>query len=64
MAAPVYGLSGMVGCISVSGPLARFTSDDVARMERPLLKEARELSSDLGGASYWHLLPEVPPSPA
>jgi len=50
IAAPIFSSGDtLVGALSLSGPKERFLSEDVARMKRPLLSAARELSDALGG---------------
>lgn len=49
IACPVFGLnSALLGCIAVSGPVARFTRAACARHLGPLRKAANELTYELG----------------
>ena len=53
VAAPVFGLDDeMVGAISVSGPLSRFTPERVERARTALLKAAGDLSQTLGSRIF------------
>ncbi len=53
VAAPIFGLDDeMVGAISVSGPLSRFTPERIARAQAALLKAAGDLSLTLGSRIF------------
>ena len=53
VAAPVFGLDDeMVGAISVSGPLSRFTPERVERAQASLIKGASDLSQALGSRIF------------
>lgn len=50
LAAPVFGASGeLVGALSLSGPLERFSGRAVKRMSKPLLAAAETATRSLGG---------------
>lgn len=50
IAAPVFDATGeAVAGISVSGPTARVSPDDMARMSRPVIEAARTLTLAIGG---------------
>lgn len=50
VAGPVYGPSGeLMGALSLSGPLERFTPSAVAHMKALLLKSCKEATERLGG---------------
>ncbi len=49
LAAPVFGPTGLLGALSLSGPDERFTDEAVARMQELLLKATAQLSVALGG---------------
>jgi DNA-binding IclR family transcriptional regulator len=52
VAVPVFGLSqGLVGALSISGPIARFTETSVDLVTKSLLDAARQLTERLGGDS-------------
>ena len=49
-AVPVFsGHGGLVGALTISGPLTRFTPEKIAEVRGPLLKAGRDLSAALGG---------------
>ncbi len=53
VAAPVFGLDDeMVGAITVSGPLSRFTPERVERAQASLLRGTSELSQALGSRIF------------
>ncbi len=50
IAAPVFGPNGvLMGALSLSGPLERFSADRLTRMRKPLLEAAERASRSLGG---------------
>jgi Transcriptional regulator len=50
-AVPVFSRrEGLVGALTVSGPLSRFTPEKIARIKEQLLRAGRELSTMLGGS--------------
>lgn len=50
VAGPVYGPGGeLMGALSLSGPLERFTPEAVARMKDLLMQTCKEATSRLGG---------------
>jgi DNA-binding IclR family transcriptional regulator len=53
IAAPVFDSAGLIGALSVSGPMTRFGPKEAKRMTPHLLKAARELSARLGGSDRW-----------
>lgn len=56
-AVPVFGLQGadtiLVGALTVSGPISRFTPDLCAKISPPLLEEGKLLSNALGAKVSW-----------
>jgi len=63
VACPVFGPGGeLLGALSLSGPLDRFTPPRVRRMSRPLLDAAAAATRALGGA--WPDLPAFAPPAA
>lgn len=58
VAAPVFGPGGqLIGALSLSGPLERFTEALVRKMGKPLLEAAEAASMALGGA--WPVVPRA-----
>jgi DNA-binding IclR family transcriptional regulator len=52
LAAPTFGPSGEIaGAISLSGPAERFTTNEIARMRKLLIKAAEQLTKSLGGTT-------------
>lgn len=50
VAAPVFGADGvLIGALSLSGPLERFSADAVKKMSKPLLTAAERATRSLGG---------------
>lgn len=49
LAAPVFGPGGVMGALSLSGPLERFGEAEIARMRSLLLPVAEDLTRRLGG---------------
>ncbi|MDB5726572.1 MAG: hypothetical protein JWQ16_3326 [Novosphingobium sp.] len=49
IAAPVFGDSGLVGALTLSGPLARFDAERVSTMAARLTEHSRNLTRQLGG---------------
>ena len=49
IAAPVFDHSALTGALTLSGPLARFDADHIARMSALLADHARTLTMQLGG---------------
>jgi len=49
VAAPVFGIDGLVGVMNVSGPVHRFTAASVLRFRAELARAAARISSALGG---------------
>ena len=52
-AVPIFGLDDeLIGAITVSGPMSRFTPDRVERIRAAVMAVGRELSQTLGGRMY------------
>ena len=52
-ASPIFGLNDeLIGALTVSGPLSRFTPDRVARTSAAVLHAAKELSQALGSRIF------------
>ena len=50
VAAPVFGAAGdLVGALSVSGPKTRFTKSAIADIAASVLRQAKSLTTALGG---------------
>ncbi len=48
VALPVYAADGLVGSLTLSGPLTRFTKTQTNRLAKTLTRSARQLSLELG----------------
>jgi DNA-binding IclR family transcriptional regulator len=53
IAAPVFDSAGLIGALSISGPMTRFGPKEARRMTPHLLKATRDLSVRLGGSGHW-----------
>jgi DNA-binding IclR family transcriptional regulator len=48
IAAPVFGLDGVIGCICLTSPKARMPHGSIEEIGRAIIAQARELSLALG----------------
>lgn len=49
IAAPVFGPAGLIGALTLSGPLARFDAERIAAMVKRLIEHSHGLTNAFGG---------------